>query len=132
MAKSPLNERERRFVEAYMGACAGNATTAAIQAGYSKKTARKQGSRLLTKADIRAAIDQRVASDPLVADREERQRFLTAMMRDSEAHPLARLKACDQMSKIGGDYVERLEHTGKDGKPIQTTVTFGGRYRKPA
>jgi phage terminase small subunit len=30
----------------------------------------------------------------------------------------------------GLKFVERHEHTGKDGKPIETRVTFGGRYRK--
>ncbi len=34
-----------------------NATQAAIRAGYSRKTAKVQGSRLLTNADIKAAID---------------------------------------------------------------------------
>lgn len=35
-----------------------NATQAAIRAGYSKKTARQQGSRLLSNADICAEIDR--------------------------------------------------------------------------
>jgi phage terminase small subunit len=30
----------------------------------------------------------------------------------------------------GLKFVERHEHTGKDGKPIETRVIFGGRYRK--
>lgn len=35
-----------------------NATQAAIRSGYSEKTARAQGSRLLTNADIRARIEE--------------------------------------------------------------------------
>ncbi|MCH8229461.1 MAG: terminase small subunit [Chloroflexi bacterium] len=39
------------FARAYV--LSGNATEAAKQAGYSPKTAKQQGSRLLTKADAR-------------------------------------------------------------------------------
>jgi phage terminase small subunit len=49
-----LKPQQRKFVEAF---CASfNATQAAKEAGYSEKTARQQGSRLLTIVDIRAAI----------------------------------------------------------------------------
>ena len=54
-----LSARRQRFVNAYIGECAGNATQAAIKAGYSEKTARSAGSRLLTKADVRQALDGR-------------------------------------------------------------------------
>lgn len=37
-----------------------NATQAAIRAGYSKKTANVQGARLLTKANVRQAIDANI------------------------------------------------------------------------
>jgi len=39
-----------------------NATQAALRSGYSPKTARTQGSHLLTLVDIKAAIDERVMS----------------------------------------------------------------------
>ena len=42
-----------------MGEAAGNATKAALVAGYSHKTARQQGCRLLTRANIREAIANR-------------------------------------------------------------------------
>ena len=43
MKGSGLSERERRFVEAYMGVGAGNATKAAWIAGYTTKGARRTG-----------------------------------------------------------------------------------------
>ncbi len=52
-----LNERQRRFVDEYM--LDPNATQSAINAGYSPRTARSQGQRLLTNADIRAEIKGR-------------------------------------------------------------------------
>jgi phage terminase small subunit len=108
-----LSEKERRFVEAYMGQANGNATQAAILAGYSAKAAHVTASRLLRKAKVKEQIDSRVKSDALVADREERQRFLSTLMRNADAHPLARLKACDQLAKTQGDYISRVEVSGQ-------------------
>lgn len=51
-----LNEKQARFVEEYLVDL--NATQAAIRAGYSEKTARTQGQRLLTNADIQAAVSE--------------------------------------------------------------------------
>jgi len=48
--------RRQRFVHAYLGEAAGNATKAAILAGYSEKAARQVASRLLTYADVQQAI----------------------------------------------------------------------------
>lgn len=50
----PADDRHARFVAEYLKTA--NATQAAITAGYSKKTAKVQGSRLLTNAAIAAAI----------------------------------------------------------------------------
>lgn len=52
--KDGFTDRERRFVAEFPKDL--NATQAAIRAGYSKKTARQQGSRLLSKVDIQTAI----------------------------------------------------------------------------
>lgn len=55
---SSAKARKALFVDAYL-ANGGNATQAAITAGYSEKTAKQQGSRLLTSVDIREAIAKR-------------------------------------------------------------------------
>lgn len=49
-----LNAKQQRFVEEYLVDL--NATQAAIRAGYSEKTAKQQGARLLTNVDIAAAV----------------------------------------------------------------------------
>ncbi|CAH9016617.1 putative Terminase small subunit, partial [Vibrio phage 137E35-1] len=51
-----LNDQRERFCEEYIIDL--NATAAAIRAGYSKKTARSQGQRLLTNVDIQARIQE--------------------------------------------------------------------------
>lgn len=55
MAKK-LNRRQKLFIDEYLVDL--NATQAAIRAGYSERTARSQGQRLLTNVDIRARIDE--------------------------------------------------------------------------
>lgn len=66
-----LNERQRCFVQEYLVDL--NATQAAIRAGYSRKTARSLGQRLLTKADIQEAIqtaqDERSRRTGITQDR---------------------------------------------------------------
>ena len=53
----PLNARQQRFIAEYL--IDGNATRAAIAAGYSKKTARSIGQRLLTNVDIAKELSQK-------------------------------------------------------------------------
>jgi phage terminase small subunit len=50
-----MTPKQERFVAEYL--IDGNATQAAIRSGYSAKTAQEQGSRLLSNAMVKAAID---------------------------------------------------------------------------
>ena len=52
-----LKEKQKRFVEEYLVDL--NATNAAIRAGYSKKTAYSQGSRLLKSDEVKRQIQQK-------------------------------------------------------------------------
>ena len=51
-----LTDKQRRFVEEYLIDL--NATQGAIRAGYSKKTAQEQSSRLLSNVMVQDAIAQ--------------------------------------------------------------------------
>lgn len=66
-----LNDKQRRFAQEYLIDL--NATQAAIRAGYSAKTAKAQGARLLTHVDVQAAIqqaqDERAKRTEITADR---------------------------------------------------------------
>lgn len=57
-ADAKLKAQRQAFVEHYLETW--NASEAARRAGYSKKTARQQGSRLLTNVDIRRQIEARL------------------------------------------------------------------------
>lgn len=94
-----MNQRQRAFCEAYL--LSGNATEAAIKAGYSPKSARSIGQRLLTFADILEYLAQRNAQ--IIAENtatlEEIYSFWTVTMRDQASKPADRLKASELLSK---------------------------------
>ena len=101
-----LNERQKAFADYYIQT--GNATEAAIKAGYSEKTARFIGSENLTKPDISAYIKERLdeQSNKRVADANEVIEFYTAVMRGEikdqfglDASLSDRLKAGDALMK---------------------------------
>lgn len=110
-----LNERERKFVESFMAD--GNATKAALSAGYAKTSAAVTGSRLIRKANIKAAIDKRANTDPKIATRAQRQQFWSEVMlgqngyKGTEMHN--RLKASDLLGKSQADFVPRDDETGQ-------------------
>lgn len=54
-----LSPKRSRFVREYLRD--QNATQAAIRAGYSRRSARQQGARLMANAAIRAAVERRSA-----------------------------------------------------------------------
>lgn len=120
MAKK-LTEKQRRFVEAYMGRAQGNATEAARLAGYkgSDKTLRVVGSENLTKPYVFAAIQDRVKEDPLVYDRKGLMAWWSQMMSGAEKDA-DRLRASELLAKVQGLFVKKIESTiqTKGGTPL--------------
>ena len=108
-----LTSKQQRFVAAY----AGNATEAAIAAGYSRKTAAFIGAENLKKPQIAKAIREREAESmrPQIASREERQKFWTAIMRDEKQETRDRIKASESLGKSEGDFLDRHDLTSSDG-----------------
>lgn len=108
-----LTPKQQRFVAEYLIDL--NATQAAIRAGYSVRTAKQQGSRLLTNVDIASAVAGKQAK---VGDRLE----ITAekVLRDLEEQRLeakvdrqhgAAIRASELQGKHVGMFVERRETT---------------------
>lgn len=60
-AYSKLSPKRQRFVDEYLR-CEFNGTKAAIAAKYSKRNAREQAARLLSKANIKKAIEEQCAA----------------------------------------------------------------------
>jgi len=102
-----LSAKQKRFIAAYNG----NATAAALEAGYSERNAGKIGNQLMSNRRITAAIQAREAERiaPAIATREERQQLFTNIMRDTERKTSDRLRACELLGKSEGDFIERQE-----------------------
>lgn len=106
-----LTAKQQAFVEAYDG----NATQAALKAGYSPRTAAFIGAENLKKPQIKEAIAERnaPASSARIATREERQSFWTHVMRDPDEDMRNRLKAAELLGKSECDFAERVEVSGE-------------------
>lgn len=107
-----LNTRQKAFCEYYV-AC-GNATESAKKAGYSERTARSIGQRLLTNVDIQNYIKQLniKLENNRIADMTEVKEFWTEILRDKEQRIQDRLKASEYIAKTNGAFLEKLEVKG--------------------
>lgn len=123
-----LTIKQTKFADEYI--ISGNATQAAINAGYSEKTARKIGSENLTKPDIKAYIDERMKKleEEAIADQAEVLKFLTRIMRDEEKEEVLvnignfeqeiqtmkvsakdRIKAAELLGKRYGSWTDKVD-----------------------
>lgn len=126
-----LTPRQQKFCDEYL--ISGNATDAAIKAGYSPKTAKNIGSENLAKPDLKAYIEAQLAAlhSEKIADATEVLEYLTSVMRGkhTEEVPLLcgdgvqtltpkevgakeRLKAAELIGKRFGLFTDRV---GIDG-----------------
>ena len=122
MTDKPLSGKRALFVAEYLKD--RNATQAAIRAGYSEATAKQQGSRLLTRVDVRAAV---VVSDTRVVAKVEKSaadisRVAWSIAEDPEAPPSARIQALNLEARRFREYADKHEHSGPDGGPIPLEV----------
>lgn len=76
-----MSLKQQRFADEYI--ISGNATNAAIKAGYSSKYANTNASKLLQNTTIKSYIDERLAqlASDKVATQEEVLTYLTSVMR---------------------------------------------------
>lgn len=119
-----LNARQKAFCEYYV-AC-GNATEAAIKAGYKEKNARFVGCENLTKANIKEYIEelQQKAQTSRIMSAIERREFLTKMILKEDAKDTDRLKALDILNKMDGEYTEKVQLSGElNTNPFKNLTT---------
>lgn len=76
-----LTPKQKKFADNYIKS--GNATQSAIDANYSKKTARSIGQENMTKPDIKSYIDERMQQieDEKIADATEVLQYFTSVLR---------------------------------------------------
>ena len=107
-----LNARQKAFCEYYV-AC-GNATEAAIKAGYKEKYAGVNADKLLKNTNIQKYIEelQEKAKGNRIMTAIERREFLTKMILKEETKDTDRLKAVDILNKMDGEYTQKVEING--------------------
>jgi len=115
-----VKEKQKRFCEEYLVDC--NATQAAIRTGYSEKTARAIGQRLLTNVDIKKYIDQQLQKlkNEKIADAQEVLEYLTSVMRGEQK---------EQVALLTGEGVQDLVQKDVSAKDrLKAAELIGKRY----
>lgn len=113
MPKRPaggLTVRERAFVSAFLGPARGNATQAALLAGYSPKTAGSTGSENLQKPEIAKFIEKGIArvERAAIATADECDEMASGFLRNPFLSVKERMRAMAELNKVAGRHV--LKH----------------------
>lgn len=127
----PLNHRQKAFVEHF--AVCGNAAEAARRAGYSARTARQQGERLLTNVDIQKRLNEinEQISEQRIADAEEVRRFLTDTLRSPAERTTDRIKAGVQLLRAEGKTPPAPPQFEEEAEEDAPTVDNAARIMLP-
>ena len=115
-----MTPRQQKFCDEYL--ISGNATDAAIKAGYSRKTAKQTGSENLAKPNLRAYIDEQLAKihSAKIADAEEVMKYLTSVMRGGHT---------EQVLKLVGEGVQTVTDIDVSAKErLKAAELIGKRY----
>ena len=115
-----MTPRQKKFCDEYL--ISGNATDAAIKAGYSPKTAKSIGQRLLTFVDLKKYIETELERlhSAKIADAQEVLEYLTSVMRG---------KHTEQVLKLGGDGIQEVADTNVPTRErLKAAELIGKRY----
>lgn len=106
MKSKKLTVKQKLFADEYIKT--GNATEAAIKAGYSKKSARFTGAENLTKPNIKAYIDKQMQEieSHKIADAKEAMKSLTSIARQ-EPQPNGELPTVTEAYRAWQEILKR-------------------------
>lgn len=139
MQMDKLTIKQQAFAD-YFIEC-GNATEAAIKAGYSKKTAKQIANENLTKPYLKAYIDTRLKEmeSKRIASGEEVLQYLTKVMRgeekdqfDLDAALQDRTKAAELLGKRYGLFKDKIDATFTDISKSEVSELLEQRRKRQA
>lgn len=118
---SKLTLKQKRFADEYI--ITGNATESAVKAGYSKKYANTNASKLLQNTTIKKYIDERlkILDSEKIADQKEVLQYLSAVMRGEHKE-----KTLISIGEFGQEIVD-IDVGAKDR--IKAAELLGKRYK---
>ena len=128
-----MTEKQRRFAEAY--ARDPNATSAAVAAGYSPKTAYSCGQRLLKNDEVKACLHAILDTEhsKAVASAEEIRRFWSRIMNDTTEKTVSRLKASELLARSCGMFLaDSAVTTGTDSETSSVVIYFPELEKLPS
>jgi phage terminase small subunit len=104
-----VNPRQQAFATQYLQD--SNATQAAIRAGYSKKTAKSQGARLLTHVDVAAFIKSQQTKTAEAVELSQKYVLdgLMGIADDEDSAVSSRVRAYELLGKHQGMFSDKLE-----------------------
>ena len=106
-----MTPKQKRFCDEYLIDL--NATQSAIRAGYSAKTAKQIATENLSKPDLRAYIDERLAEmqSKTIADATEVMQYLTSVLRGESRSSVLSMcgDGCQEVIEKAPDEKERLK-----------------------
>ena len=117
-----LTLKQQKFADYYIQL--GNATEAAVKAGYSEKYAGQNADKLLKNTNVQMYIEKRNAEleDERIANMVEVKRFWTEMMRNMMVEPKDRLKASEFIAKTNGAFIDKVQHSGHVSADIEINI----------
>ena len=119
-----MTAKQKRFCDEYL--IDTNATQAAIRAGYSEKTAKQVGSRLLTYVDVKTYIEEHAAAiqSKAVADAEEVMRYLTSVVRGESESEIVVVEATGD----GTSAARNIKKKPDEKDQLKAAELLGKRY----
>lgn len=120
-----LTIKQKRFADEYI--ITGNATEAAIRAGYSSKYAATNTDKLLKNTNIRNYIDERMAQleDATIAKETEVLQYLTSVLRGESSSEIVVVEGIGD----GASEARRLEKAPDEKERLKAAELLGKRYR---
>ena len=114
-----VTEKQKRFCDEYLKDL--NATQAAVRAGYSPKTAKQIGQRMLTFVDLKSYIDEQLEllHNQKTADAQEILEYLTSVMRGEHT---------EQTLQLVGDGVQKITDIDVSEKERMKAAEMLGKY----
>jgi len=123
-----LTEMQKRFIDYYIEYA--DAKRAAIEAGYSEKTAKQIGSENLTKLNHFIKVKLQEKESKRIASQDEVLQYLTKVMRGEEKDQFGldaslqdRTKCAELLGKRYGTFKEKVDVTGCVPVVIQDDIT---------
>ncbi|WP_455015271.1 terminase small subunit [Mogibacterium diversum] len=119
-----LTIKQQRFADEYI--ISGNATDAAIRAGYAKRAAYQQGAENLKKPHIREYIDERLETinSAKIADQTEVLQYLTSVMRGTSQSAVVVIESDGD----GVSSARLMDKTPDEKEKLKAAELLGKRY----